>query len=139
MLRAVLDTNVVVSALLFRGVASAVHVHWRAGRIRLVASADTLAELARVLRYPKFKLAIDAVEAVLATEVIPFCDVVEVVSGPPACRDASDDKFLWCARDGGAEVLVTGDPDILALAPEWCGVRITTVAEVLARLSAPSP
>ena len=133
MWRAVLDTNVVVSALLFRGVASGLRDHWRSGRVRLLTSTETLGEVARVLRYPKFKLDADVVEAILATEVSPWCDIVTVTASPPACRDASDDKFLWCARDGKADVLVTGDPDLLALAPVWNGVPITTVADALSR------
>jgi len=64
--RVVLDSNAVVSALLFRGTASRLHAHWRAGHFRMVASEETLAELARVFRYPKFKLSDDVVETLLA-------------------------------------------------------------------------
>ncbi len=136
-IRVVLDTNVVVSALLFRGVASRLHGHWRVGRIRLVVSTDTLAELARVLHYPKFKLAKELIEALIATEFMPFCDVVDPDPAPPVCRDSTDDKFLWCARDGAAEMLVTGDPDLLTLAPAWSGVSIVRVADLLVRLDPP--
>jgi len=135
--RVVLDSNAVVSALLFRGTASRLHAHWRAGHFRMVASAETLAELARVFRYPKFKLSDDVVKTLLAVEVVPFCELVKPEPGPAVCRDPGDDKFLWCARDGHATLLVSGDPDLLALKPEWSGIVIVTIAEFLAKLETP--
>lgn len=130
----VLDTNVLVSALLFRGQASRLREYWREKVFRMVVSADTLGELVRVLRYPKFKLPEGMAEALVATEVMPFCDLVVPDPSPPACRDADDDKFLWCARDGAAEALITGDPDLLALGTSWSGVTIKTLAEFLGEL-----
>ena len=135
-MRGVADTNVIVSALLFRGTTSHLHRHWRAGRMVLLVSDETLAELARVLAYPKFKLSPVVVESLVATEVLPFTERIAPTRAPRACRDADDDEFLWCARDGGADALITGDPDLLALRPEWSGVPILTVAEAVQRLEA---
>ncbi|MCK6576146.1 putative toxin-antitoxin system toxin component, PIN family [Myxococcota bacterium] len=134
MRRVVLDTNVVVSALLFRGPTSHLHTLWKSGALTLVVSDLTLGELARVLAYPKFRLPAEMVTRLVATEVLPFSDCVVPEREPTACRDASDDEFLWSARDGCAEMLVTGDPDLLALRPAWSGVPIVTVAEALALL-----
>lgn len=134
MRRVVLDTNVVVSALLFRGTTSRLHVLWKRGELRLVVSDPTLADLGRVLAYPKFRLTAEVVASLVATEVLLFTDRVRPDRGPPVSRDPSDDEFLWAARDGHAECLVTGDPDLLVLRPAWSGIRIVTVAEALGRL-----
>jgi putative PIN family toxin of toxin-antitoxin system len=132
--RAVLDTNVLVNALLFRGTASRLAPHWQAARLTLVVSTPTLAELARVLAYPKFGRTAEQVQAIIAGGILPFSTRVEPVRDPPTCRDPDDDAFLWCARDGEVDCLATGDSDLLALAPMWCGVRILTVLELLAIL-----
>lgn len=135
MMKAVLDTNVVVSALLFRGSTASLHAAWKRHTVRLLVSDVSLAELARVLAYPKFRLAPELVTALLATEIFPFADRVTPTRTPAVCRDPDDDEFLWCARDGNADCLVTGDPDLLVLGPAWAGVPIITVAEALSRLS----
>ena len=72
MRRVVLDTNVVVSALLFRGATSELHAIWKRGGLTLVVSEVSLAELTRVLAYPKFRLTGDMVAGLLATEVLPY-------------------------------------------------------------------
>ncbi len=133
--RVVLDTNVVVSALLFRGPTSVLHAVWKRRTIELLATDVSLAELARVLGYRKFHLTAELVTGLMATEVLPYAAMVMPNRHPPACRDRDDDEFLWCARDGGAEALVTGDPDLLALRPSWEGVMILAVAEALSRFA----
>lgn len=134
MRRVVLDTNVVVSALLFRGTTSELHALWKRSAFTALVSDATISELARVLAYPKFRLTGDTIAGLLAAEVLPFTERVEPARSPAACRDPDDDEFLWTARDGRAEMLVTGDPDLLALRPIWEGVRIVTVAEALTEL-----
>ena len=117
--RPVLDTNVLLSALLFRsGALSWLRGAWRGGRVRPLASRETTAELVRVLAYPKF--ALNAGERRdLLDDYLPFCETVAVPEPPPAvpeCRDPFDRPFLELAIAGGADALATGDADILALA-----------------------
>lgn len=133
-MRLVVDTNILVSALLFRGVASQLHARWVAGQLRLIMSPETEAELVRVLAYPTFRLAPETVAALLASEILPFRDMVPAPAGGAVSRDPEDDRFLWLARAAGAAALVTGDADLLVLAPAWEGVRILRLAEVLAEL-----
>lgn len=135
MRRVVLDTNVVVSALLFRGATSALYASWKRRALTLIVSDRTLAELARVLAYPKFRLAPNTVTSLVANEVLPFSERVVPRREPPTCRDPSDDEYLWSARDARAEMLVTGDPDLLALRPAWSGVCIVTVADTIEAVS----
>ena len=81
-----------------------------------LVSGATAAELTRILAYAKFKLtAGEQLEAL--SGYLPYCDVVErVESCPVLCRDAKDQPFLDLAQCGHADVLVTGDEDLLALA-----------------------
>ncbi|MBA3772692.1 MAG: putative toxin-antitoxin system toxin component, PIN family [Ramlibacter sp.] len=117
--RVVLDTNVVLSALVFgNGLAARVRTGWQSGRFVPLASAATARELVRVLAYPKFRLTPGEQEDLLA-DYIPWVRVVRIPDPPPqvpACRDASDETFLHLAATGNADVLVSGDKDLLVLA-----------------------
>lgn len=115
--RAVFDTTTVVSALLFaNGRLAWLRRHWQQGGCVPLLSAATAAELTRVLAYPKFQLTREAREELLA-EYVPHCLIVERVKRCPlACRDANDQPFLDLAQSGEADVLVSGDKDLLALA-----------------------
>ena len=117
--RLVLDTNVLLSALLFHtGALSWLRGAWHSDRIRPLASPQTTAELIRVLGYPKFALDDDDARDLLA-DYLPFCETVAVPDTLPAvpeCRDPFDRPFLALALAGRADALVTGDGDIQALA-----------------------
>ena len=116
--RAVLDTNVLVSALLFHGGTLAwLRDAWRSGSVVPLASRETTEELIRVLAYPKFALS-DGERRDLLDDFLPFCESVAVPDPPPAvpeCRDPLDRAFLELALSGRAAALVTGDADLLAL------------------------
>ncbi|MFZ0392611.1 MAG: putative toxin-antitoxin system toxin component, PIN family [Terracidiphilus sp.] len=117
--RTVFDTNAVVSALLFSsGRLAWLRDHWKQGECVSLISRATAAELLRVLAYPKFKLpADDRLE--LLGDYLPFCETVEAVRPcPQTCRDPRDQAFLDLAFSGNADVLVTGDSDLLAL-EDW--------------------
>jgi uncharacterized protein len=116
--RVVLDTNVVLSALLFRqGPASRVRDGWQSNSFIPLASAATARELVRVLAYPKFRLSSGEQEDLLA-DYIPWVRVVRIPDPPPRvaeCRDPDDLPFLYLASAGKAQMLVSGDKDLLAL------------------------
>jgi putative PIN family toxin of toxin-antitoxin system len=120
--RIVLDTNVVVSALLFGGgTAARVRAGWQAAHFVPLASAATARELVRVLAYPKFALAASEQQDLMA-DYLPWVQVVTIPDPPPAvppCRDPHDVPLLHLAIAGKAHALVSGDKDLLALA----GVR----------------
>ena len=138
--RVVLDTHIVVSALLFtRGPAVRVRQAWQAGHELPLASRATVAELLRVLAYPKFKLSADE-QAELLADYLPAATVVPVPEPPPAvppCRDPHDLPFLHLAVAGRADTLVTGDGDLLAPAGQT-SLRILTLADLLEHLPAPA-
>lgn len=117
--RVVLDTNTILSALLFEhGRLVPLRSAWQAGALTPLLCTQTVEELLRVLAYPKFRLAPAEREELLA-DYLPYGEVVPpwpVRPSLPACRDGFDQVFLELAAIGAAEWLVTGDSDLLRLA-----------------------
>jgi putative PIN family toxin of toxin-antitoxin system len=119
--RVVLDTNVLVSALLFHaGSLSWPRPAWRAQAIRPLASRDSAAELIRVLSYPKFRLTQDEREELLG-DYLPRCESVRVPKRikVPSRRDPFDRPFLELELAAKADALLTGDKDLLALSGDF--------------------
>jgi putative PIN family toxin of toxin-antitoxin system len=131
MTRLVLDTNVIVSGLLFGGAAGRLLERLWTGRFRLAASPEILSEYRRVLTCPAFTLKPAETRRLMETYLLPFCDIVRAVTGSAVCRDSDDDKFLYCALAARARALVTGDRDILILGPAFRGIPILTVRQAL--------
>ena len=133
--RLVLDTNVLLSALLFpTGSLSWLRPAWQSKAILPLAGRDTTAELIRVLCYPKFRLTEDEREDLLA-DYLPWCETV-IVSNPPTvpnCRDPFGRPSLELALVGCADALLTGDRDLLALASAF-SVPILTPSAIRDRL-----
>ena len=121
-LRVVLDTNVVLSALVFGGgLAGRVRLAWQRGVLLPLASAATVQELVRVLAYTKFRLSALEQQELLA-DYLPHVETVRIPHPPPTvpeCRDAMDLPFMQLAVAGKAQVLVSGDRDLLAIAGEF--------------------
>jgi len=119
--RVVLDTNVVLSALVFRGrAAGQVRQAWQRELVLPLASTATVQELVRVLAYPKFGLSQPEQDELLA-DYLPYAETVRIPQPPPKvpeCRDALDLPFLQLAVAGKAQVLVSGDRDLLVIAAE---------------------
>ena len=121
-LRVVLDTNVVLSALVFGGgLAGQVRRAWQQGVLLPLASTATVQELVRVLAYPKFRLSEPEQNELLA-DYLPYTETVRIPQPPPLvpeCRDVLDAPFMHLAVAGGAQVLVSGERDLLAIAAEF--------------------
>lgn len=117
--RVVLDTNVVLSALVFGGGSPGlIRVGWQSRRFAPLASTATARELVRVLGYPKFGLSA-AEQAELLADFMPWVHVVRIpepIPKVPRCRDPSDAPFLHLAVAGKARALVSGDRDLLSMA-----------------------
>jgi uncharacterized protein len=101
----------------------------RSRRIRLSGAVDT--EIAGVLGRPRFALTIplarrERVLEILRRAAVWFEPAVRVTD----CRDPKDDKYLELALAAGAEIIVSGDDDLLVLHP-WRGVRILRPADYL--------
>lgn len=116
-LRAVFDANVVLSALVFRsGEIAWLRSHWSANQAIPLASKESVAELIRVLAYPKFELTAAEIQERLGA-YLPHVQIREVGPAISAaqCRDPHDQKFVDLAVAAKADVLVTGDRDLLAM------------------------
>lgn len=117
-LRVVLDTNVVLSALVFNGpVFQTIRHAWRNTICVPVISQTTTAELLRVLHYPRFHLDETQREELLA-DYLPYCEIVRVdrePNGVPDCRDPNDRPFLELMIVAKPDLLVSGDKDLLDL------------------------
>lgn len=117
--RVVLDTNVIVSALVFgTGAPAQLRRLWQSAACTPLVSTPMAQELMRVLAYPKFKLEVHEREELLA-DYLPCAEVVRIPEPPPVvptCRDPFDLPFLQAASVGRADALVSGDADLLALA-----------------------
>jgi uncharacterized protein len=113
-IRVVLDTNVLVSALLFGGKLNRLVARWKSGDIAPVFSRATFDEFRRVLTYPRFSLTESEIRFLIEDEVLPYFDVVESCENiQGVCRDPWDDIFLSCAVTGGVDAIVSGDKDLL--------------------------
>ncbi|MCR4374639.1 MAG: putative toxin-antitoxin system toxin component, PIN family [Acidobacteria bacterium] len=134
--KVVLDTNTVVSALLFpSGRLGRLRSLWTDGRARPLVSTATTNELIRVLAYPKFGLSEEEIQFALAA-YLPFTETMDNRSAGRSrharCRDADDQAFVDLAYSGEVDVLVSGDKDILDLA-EKTSFPIETPREFLDR------
>jgi len=127
----VLDTSVLISALLFKGELSKLVVLWQKGRIIPVISKDTFQELRSVLEYPKFSLSQEEINKIIGNEVLPHFEVVEVTKDVRGvCRDPADEKFILCALSASADYIVSGDKDLCDL-KRYKSVKIVTASEFL--------
>jgi uncharacterized protein len=130
-IRVVLDTNVILSAVLFAGSLSSLHKLWKESKIQPVFSRETFLELQRALHYPKFALSHYEIQMILEQEILPnFAVIEDSVPIGRVCKDPEDDKFLSCAVSASADFLVTGDKDLLAIR-KYKTVRIITPSTFL--------
>lgn len=124
----VLDTNSVLSALVFpRGRLVPLREAWQHGRFEPLVSKATVAELVRVLAYPKFRLDPGQQRELLA-DYVPYATAVAMPAKAPrtpGCRDPYDVPFLQLAVAGKADSLVSGDRDLLSLAGKLACAIVT--------------
>jgi len=127
--RVVIDTNCIVSRLLVPQSVAAHAVRKAIDTAEVLMSDATLGELADVLSRGKFDRYISIEDRqqffrrlARVVEVVPITHTVRV------CRDPKDDKFLEVAVNGAADLIITGDEDLLVLNP-YRDVRITKPAQ----------
>ena len=131
--RLVLDTNVLISGALSITSTPARALEMAISTGDLLASMATLRELTEKLLSPKFDAYVsrDRREALLL-RLSPLVQIVTILQTFHVSRDPKDDKFLDVAVNGCADVIVTGDGDLLALHP-FRGIAILTPAAYLER------
>lgn len=129
--RAVIDTNVAVSAFVFRaGTLAWLREAIVNGALIPLVSDETLAEMVRVLAYPRFGLTAEDRENI----IVHYMEHAEAIKQPrtrarlPQCRDPHDERFIRLAYAAKADAIVTGDGDLLAIALESRIPILTPVA-----------
>jgi putative PIN family toxin of toxin-antitoxin system len=141
--RAVLDTNVLVSGLVAeQGPSRRILDAWLESLYTLVTSPYLVEELIHVLSYPRIAKRLRLDEEELAAILAALLSKAEVTSGqlrlPGVTHDPKDDSIVACAKEGKADYIVSGDQDLLVLG-EYEGVQVITprqFAEILASLRA---
>lgn len=131
--RVVIDTNVLISSLFFTTSTPAQAVDKAVTKAELIATTETLRELIGKLYSPKFDRYVRRERRdALLERVASLVEIIDVLQSIRASRDPKDDKFLEAAVNGRADVIVTGDKDLLDLNP-FRGIAIVTPAAYLAR------
>ena len=117
-MRLVLDTNVLVSAILSPASISAKILNWGEDNGVILYSTATLTEILSVLGRSKFSKYIDHDDIDgLSIRIKTVWLFVEILNQVQLCRDPKDDKFIDLALNGEASHLITGDSDLLVLNP----------------------
>ena len=136
-MRAVIDTNVLLSALLWGGTPHALLEHVRNSTVTLISSPALLAELARVIDRPKFDVILLRTNTSRAQTLAEVRLLAEVIDPPPlaqpVCRDKDDDAVLSLALAAQADIMISGEDDLLCLHP-FEGIPVLTPAQALQRV-----
>jgi hypothetical protein len=129
--RIVIDTNVLISRFLHRNSVPAQAVAKAARTSALLASEDTFAEVEEVFQRRKFDSFFTlARRREMLEEFRVLVTFIPIPTPIRVCRDPKDDKFLEVAVHGRADLIVTGDTDLLALHP-FRGIAILTPTDYL--------
>ena|SRR3989344_4913739 len=131
MIRAVLDTNIIISSIFWKGKPYEVFRIGILGRYQILASSGILEEVMHKLRtkfhFPEEKI------LELKNILMAGCILIEAKSKFEAVRDKNDNKIIECAFDSKADYIVTGDLDLLVL-KEFNGIKIVTAEKFLKEL-----
>lgn len=130
MIRVVVDTNVFVSGIFWKGPPYQVLEIWSQGKFKLLVSSAILIEYERVMNELTKKAKVKNYDRILELVQLNAEIVNPVVFPRPVCRDQDDDKFLEAAKGGSAQYIVTGDDDLLVLHP-YQGIQILKPKEFL--------
>ncbi|MFH1773806.1 MAG: putative toxin-antitoxin system toxin component, PIN family [Methanobacteriota archaeon] len=133
MVRAVFDTNVLVSGILRSGKIKTLVDAAVDGRIQLITSEEIIDEFSRVIKRPKFKLSKEQ-QNIFVNFVANLASVVETKSDFKVIKDdPADDIILNCAFDGKADYIVSGDEHLLKL-KNFRGIKIVSPKEMMEAL-----
>jgi putative PIN family toxin of toxin-antitoxin system len=126
-MRVVVDTNVFVSAALKQSSWPGAVIRWLDRFGGLLKSTVTEAQVIEVLQRPYFTPKLPPAYLDTVRQILARAETVAIVERIAACRDPTDDKFLELAVNGRADLIVTGDDDLLIL-DTFRGIPIMTPA-----------
>jgi len=116
-MRLVVDTNILVSAALKHGSLPNVALYEASQRCVLLKSIVTEAQFVEVMARSYLAPLITPPTRAWLTQLMASAELVAITEHIAACRDPTDDKFLELAVSGQADLILTGDKDLLALNP----------------------
>jgi len=139
--RVILDTNVLISALLHdRSLPNQLVALWRQGKIALLTSDEQLDEFRRVTRYPKIRDRLNpAVAGRLVNELKQVATIIANLPEVSISSDPWDNYLLATVEAGKADLLVTGDKADLLHLERHAGARIVTVRQCLKLVTGAEP
>ncbi len=130
MTRLTLDSNVIISGLLFGGKPQQLLEMAMRGEVEIFISDEIVAEISRVLARPKFGLTPEEI-ADAKRKIDTFTKRVQpTVKLKVVKDDPDDDKIVECAVESGSEAIITHDGDLLRM-KEYQGIRMMKVHECL--------
>ena len=129
-MKVVLDTNVFISGVFWKGDSNRIILAWKEGKIKLVVSLEAISELARVLRDSKIKMPHELIKEwidliIKNSELVKIQNKIKIIK-----EDPTDDIFLETALIGRAKYIITQDAHLLKL-KEFRGIRIITPGDFL--------
>jgi uncharacterized protein len=136
--RLVLDTNIVLSGLLWSGTPKRLMQIARSGSARIMTSQSLLAELRVVITRGKFTRRLQLLETTADSVFNSFMAISELVASTTlikgVSRDPKDDHVLAAALSASADAIVSGDQDLLCL-ESFEGIPILTAAQTIDRIN----
>ena len=128
--RIVVDTNVLISAVFFKGKPDIILGAWRTGKLEIILSEEILNEYSEVLERLSEKYPSVDTSGILSV-FTRGCRIVEPEAiGKQICDDPDDDKFLTAAISGEAETIISGDKHLLDV-NGYSGIEIIRPAEFI--------
>jgi putative PIN family toxin of toxin-antitoxin system len=137
-IKAVLDTNILVSLLFKKGLTKEFSKLMEKGSVEFYSSEEILGELARVLTYPKIEEVFKKAGIDKTTTLESLIEILKVVNPKVKIdaikRDLLDNKVLECALEAGAKYVVSEDKHLLEL-KKFRKTEILTAREFLEKIS----
>ncbi len=131
----VIDTNVVISGLLFSGLPGKIVSLWQKRVIIPYVSKDIIDEYMRVLAYPKFQLTQQEIEYLLYQEILTYCEIITLATDMHiVLDDPADDMFIHCALAKSINTIISGDRHLLGL-ENYKSISILSPAQFLDKFS----
>jgi uncharacterized protein len=122
-MRIVLDTNVLISGIFFRGPSHLILQAWKQKKIQFVITPEIYAEYARVAEVISSKYPGIDISEILNLIAI-YSEIVQSFALPePVCEDPDDDKFIACAISNEVRYIVSGDKHLLKISG-YHGIRV---------------
>ena len=129
--RIILDSNVILSAALFKTSPTRQTLDKAINNGQVILSEPTLAELYEIFDRPKFDKYLSKISRdQFLNDFIAIAENIKILERFSACRDRKDDKFLELAVNGNADLIITGDQDLLVL-NSFRNIKIITPSDFL--------